>query len=129
MFDPAILLDMVEVDVATGKCISMGGSKNASPPKLQGFIFSQVVMILSIEHTVSESLPGSNTEEVARQPCALGIDVVERWAFLRCYASAHGAHAEAHALVAVDEVGEDLRGGSHRDAALVAELMESTLHA
>ena len=39
----------------------------------------------------------------------------------------HGAHGEAHALVVVGDVGEDLGGGGHGDALAVAQLVEATL--
>lgn len=38
-------------------------------------------------------------------------------------------HAQAHALVRVDQVGQNLGRGRNRDAALVAELVQATLHA
>ena len=44
-------------------------------------------------------------------------------------ASDHGAHGEAHALVVVDSVGEDLGGGCDRDALLVFQLVQGALPA
>jgi len=40
----------------------------------------------------------------------------------------HGSHTEAVTPVAVHGVGEELGGGSHRDALLVAEFVKATLH-
>lgn len=42
-------------------------------------------------------------------------------------ATHHGSHAESHALVLVHHVGQELGGGRHRDALLVAELIDATL--
>lgn len=42
-------------------------------------------------------------------------------------AAHHGSHAEPHALVLVNHVGEQLGGGRHRDALLVAKLVDATL--
>jgi hypothetical protein len=47
-----------------------------------------------------------------------GVGWREMWAY----------HAQTHALVRVDEVGEDLGGGSDGDAALVAQLVQTALH-
>lgn len=38
-------------------------------------------------------------------------------------------HGQAHALVRIDEVGEDLGGCGDGDATLVSELVEAALHA
>lgn len=39
----------------------------------------------------------------------------------------HGSHAESHALVLVHHVGQQLGGRRHRDAFLVAKLVDATL--
>lgn len=42
-------------------------------------------------------------------------------------AAHHGPHAESHALVLVHHVGQQLGGRCHRDALLVAELVDAAL--
>lgn len=42
-------------------------------------------------------------------------------------AADHGAHAEAHSFVLVDHVSQQFGGSSHRDALLVAQLVDATL--
>lgn len=42
-------------------------------------------------------------------------------------ATHHGAHAESHAFVLVHHVGQQLRGGRHRDALFVAQLVDTAL--
>ena len=86
-------------------------------------------MVLSVQHTICKCLTGTHTEEVSGEASAVGIDVIECGSFFWGDTSAHGAHGQTHALVAVDEVGEDLRGGGDGDAALVAEFVEAALHA
>lgn len=129
MLDPALLLDVVEVDVTTGVGVTVGGGENAALAQLEGVLDGQVVAVLGVEHTVGKGLTGADTEEVTGETGAVAVDVVQGGALLGGDAGAHGAHAEAHVLVAVDEVGEDLAGGGDADAALVAELVEAALHA
>ena len=129
MLYPPILFHMVQIDIAAGIRIPVRSSKDAPPSKLQSILHIEVVMILRVQHAIRKRLPRSHTKEIARQPCPLGVDVVECWTFLWSNASAHGAHAETHSFVAVDEVGEDLGGGRDGDAAFVAELVEAALHA
>jgi hypothetical protein len=126
---PSVLLDMVQVNVTTGESVSVRRRQDTSLAKLERLLVLQVVVVFGVQHTVCESLTGADTEEVAGEACAVGIDVVERGAFFWGHAGAHGAHGQAHALVAVDEVGEDLRGGGDGNAALVAEFVEAALHA
>lgn len=52
--------------------------------------------------------------------------VVFTWASL-VPAAHHGSHAESHALVLVHHVGEQLGGRRHRDALLVAKLVDAAL--
>ena len=120
---------MVEIDIPTRERIPMRRSKDTSPPQLQRRLFAQIIVILRVQHAVRKRLPRPHAEEITRQPCSLGVDVVERWAFLRSHAGAHGAHAQPHAFVGVDEVGQDLGGGGDGDAAFVPELVEAALHA
>lgn len=129
VLDPATLLNVVQVDVTTRVGVSVGGSQDTSPSKLESILIRQFVLVLGVKHTVGECLTGTDTEEVARQTSAIAIDVVEGGTLLLGDTSAHGTHAEAHALVAVDEVGEDLAGGGNADAALVSELVQAALHA
>lgn len=129
MVDPALFLDMIQVDKTTRVSVSVGGCQNTSPSKLQSLLGGEVVFVLSIQNTIGKSLTTAHAEKVAGQSCAVAVDVVERGALLWGDASAHGAHAEAHALVAVDEVGEDFAGGGNTDTALVTQLMQTALHA
>lgn len=129
MLDPPLLLNMIQVNIPTRIRIPMRRSQDTASPQLQRLLLGQIVLILRIQHTVRKGLSRADTEQVARQPRAVGVDVVERGAFGGGDARAHGAHGEAHAFVAVDYVGEDLGGGGDGDAALLAELVEAALHA
>lgn len=129
VLDPALLLDVVQVDETTRVGVSVGGGQDTSLAELEGLLVRQVVAVLGVEHTVGKGLTGTDTEEVASKAGAVAVDVVEGGTLLLGDTGTHGAHAEAHALVAVDEVGEDLAGGGHADAALVSELVQAALHA
>jgi hypothetical protein len=150
VLDPSVLLDVVEVDETSRVSVAVGGGKNTAPAELQGILVRELVLVFCIEHTVGKRLTGTNAEEVAGKTRAVAVDVVESGAFLRGHTGAHGAlktgwlaqhrrsmaaktewtyHGQSHALVGIDEVGEDLGGSGDGDAALVAELMEATLHA
>lgn len=129
MPDPALLLDVVEVDETTRVRIAVRGGQDAPAAQLQGVLVRQVVVVLGVEHAVGERLAGADAEQVAGQPRAVRVDVVQRGAFLLGDAGAHGAHGQAHALVLVDEVGEDLGRGGDRDAPLVPQLVQPALHA
>jgi hypothetical protein len=126
---PALLLDVIEVDETTRESITMRGRQDTPPSQLQGILIAQVVVILGVQHTVRECLTTADAEQVARQACAVAVDVVKGRTLLGRDTGAHGAHAQTHTLVAVDEVGEDLGGGGDADAALVSELVQAALHA
>ncbi|GKT42341.1 tRNA pseudouridine synthase 1 [Colletotrichum spaethianum] len=111
-----------------GGILGLGGWDTPAA-EVERLLVRQVVAVLSIQDTVGEGLTTADAEKVAGKASAVRIDVVERGALLLGDAGTHGAHAEAHALVRVDEVGEDLGGGGDRDAALVAELVKAALHA
>ena len=120
---------MVQIDKATGVSIAVHGSQDTSTAKLQGLLVRQIIAVLGVEHAVRESLARADAEEVAGEACAVTVDVVEGRALLGGDAGAHGAHAEAVALVRVDQVRQDLAGGGHADAALVPQLVKPALHA
>lgn len=126
---PALLLDMVQVDETTRVGISVGGCQNTSLAELEGLLNGQFVFILGIQHTVRKGLTRSDTEKVTRQTSAITVDIIQSRALLLGHTGTHGAHAQSHSLVAVDQVGEDLAGGRHADAALVTELVQTALHA
>lgn len=56
------------------------------------------------------------------------VDVVQLWAAL-VPAGDHGAHTEAVSAILVHGVGKQLGSGSHRDALLVAQLVDAALAA
>lgn len=80
--DPALFLDMVQVDVTTREGITVRRGKDTSPSKLESFLLGQFVTVFGVEHTVSEGLTGSDTEQVTGESCAVGVDVVESGSFL-----------------------------------------------
>ena len=129
MVRPALLLNVVQVDEPTRKGVPVRGGEDTPPAQLERILAGQVVVVLGVEHAVGKCLTGANAEQVPGKARAVAVDVVKGGAFLRGDARAHGAHAEAHALVRVDEVGEDLGGGGDADAALVPELVQAALHA
>lgn len=129
MLDPSILLDMVQVDETSRVRITMRRGQNTSPAELKRLFLRQIILVLRIEHAVRERLSGTHAEKVAGETGAVGIDVVECWTFGGRDAGAHGAHGQTHAFVAINEVGEDLGSGGDGDAALVAEFVETALHA
>lgn len=126
---PSLFLNMVQVDKTTRVGITMRSRQDTSSSELQGILNAQVIVVLGVQHTIRKSLTGTYAEQVSLKPGTVAVDVVQRRAFLLGHAGAHGAHAESHALVAVDQVGEDLAGGGDADAALVSELVEAALHA
>lgn len=71
----------------------MGSGQDAAPAELQSCFLFEVVRVLGIEHPVGEGLTGADAEEVAGEARAVGVDVVEGWAFLWGYAGAHRALA------------------------------------
>lgn len=129
VLDPSFLLDVVQVDVATRVSVPVRRSKDAAAAQLQRILDAQVVVVLRIQHTVGKCLATAHAEKVASQTGAVAVDVVQRRALLRGHTSTHSSHAQAHALVAVHEVGKDLAGGGDADAALVTELVKTALHA
>jgi hypothetical protein len=146
VLDPAVLLDVVQVDEPTRVRVTMGSGKDTSSAELQRRIVLEIVTVFGIEYTVGESLTGADTEEVAGKTGAVAVDVVEGGAFLRGDAGAHctlglsvrgtaevvevaAYHAQTHALVRVHQVGQNLGCRGDRDAALVSELVQTTLHA
>lgn len=60
--DPSLFLYVVKVDETTRVGITVHGSKNTPPSELKSLLLSQIVPIVCVEHTVGESLTGSNTE-------------------------------------------------------------------
>ena len=138
---PSIFLDMVQVDGSTRVCVTMHGCEDAAATELESFFVCEVVFVFSVEDTVGEGLTGANAEEVSRETGTVAVYVVESGSFFLGYASAHGSlvqislveylnlskkatyHAETHALIGVDEVGENLGCGGDGDAALVPELV------
>lgn len=129
MVRPALLLNVVQVDITTRERITVSCGKNTPPSQLESVLDAQLVVVLGVQHTVSKRLTTADAEEVAGHTGAVAVDVVQRRSLLRGDAGTHGAHAEAHALVAVDEVGEDLGGSGDADTALVTELVKAALHA
>lgn len=129
MLNPPRLLDMVQINKATRIRIPMRRRQYTPPPQLQRLLLAQIIMVLRIQHAIRECLPGTHAEQVPCQPRAVAVNVVQCRSFLGRHTGAHGAHAETHALVGVDEVGEDLGGGGDGDAAFVAEFVEAALHA
>lgn len=119
---------MVKVDETTRVSISVRSRKNRSSSQLKCLVLGQIIMILRIQYTICERLTGSNTEQVSSQSRSIRIDVVECWSLRWSDAGAHGTHGQPTALVRVDDVGENLRGRCDGDAALLAELVEATLH-
>lgn len=129
MLDPAFLLDMIQVNETTRVRISVRSSQDTSATQLQGVLLAQVVLVLGVEHTVRKRLTGSNTEQVSGEASTVRVDIVQGGALLLGDAGAHGAHRQAHALVLIDQIGEDLGGGGDADAALVPQLVQPALHA
>jgi hypothetical protein len=129
MLDPALLLDMVQVNEAARISIPMRSSKNTPAAQLQRLLHAEIILVLRIQDAISKRLTGPDTEQVPGQPRPITINIVQRGSFLLRNASTHGAHAQPHALVLVHQVRQDLGGGRDADAALVPQLVEPTLHA
>lgn len=128
MLNPSVLLYVIQVNETTWIGISVSGGQNAPPSQLQRFFVTQIISIFRIQHTVCKCLSGTDTEEISGQTCAVGINVIESRAFGGSHASAHRPHRQPHAFVGVDKIGEDFRGRSDRDTALMAEFVEAALH-
>lgn len=74
---------MVQVDESTGESVPVHGGKDTSPAELESILDIQIVVVLSIKHTVGKGLTGSNTEQVTGESCAIRVDVVKGRSFLR----------------------------------------------
>jgi hypothetical protein len=90
MLDPAILLDVVQVDEATRVRVTMGGGQDTPSAELKRVLVREIELVFCIEHTVGERLARADAEEVARETRAVAVDVVERRAFLGGNAGTHG---------------------------------------
>lgn len=129
VLDPAVLLDVVQVDETTGVGVTMRSCQDTSSTELKSIVHAQFVVVLGVQDTIRKGLTRADAEQVASQTSTVAVDIVQRRSFLLGDSSAHGAHAEAHALVAVDEIGEYLAGSRDADATLVTELVQTALHA
>lgn len=129
MLDPALFLDVVEVDVTTRVGVAVRRSQDRTAAQLQRVLVRKIVAVLGVQHTVRKRLARAHAEQVTRKASAVAVDVVESGALLLGDARAHGAHAQAHSLVAVDQVGQDLACRGHADAALLAQLVQAALDA
>ena len=107
----------------------MRRGQDAPSAQLERLLLAQVVAVLGVQHAVGKGLAGADAEQVAGEAGAVRVDVVEGGPLLGRDAGAHGAHAQAHALVRVDQVGQDLGRGGDRDAPLVPQLVQPALHA
>ena len=76
VLDPAVLFDVVQVDVTTGEGVSVCRGEDTPLAQLQRLVVLQVVVVLGVQHTVCERLAGADTEQVAGEACAVGVDVV-----------------------------------------------------
>jgi hypothetical protein len=146
MLHPTILLYVVQVDETTRVRITMCRSQDTPSTELECLVVAEIIAVLCVEHAVCEGLTGADAEEVAGEARAVAVDVIEGGALLRGYAGAHCTlkmlsahewyceeegrtyHAQAHALVRVHQVRQDLGRCGDGDAALVSELVEATLH-
>lgn len=79
---PSLFLDVVQVNETTGVGITVHGSQNGSAAEVQCLLLSQLVFVLGVQHTVSESLTRSDTEQVTGETGAVGVDVVQGGSFL-----------------------------------------------
>jgi hypothetical protein len=119
---------VVQVDETTRVSISVGGGQDTSAAQSQSLLICQVVSVLGVQHTIGKGLTGTNTEQVAGKSRAVAVNVVQGGTLLLGHSGTHGTHRQTHALVLVDQVGENLGGSGHGDAALVSELVKAALH-
>lgn len=106
----------------------MGRGVDAPDPQLQRLGILQIPVVPLIQHAVSKRAPAPHAEAIPLQPRPVRIDVKELRAGL-VPAADHGAHAETHAFVRVDEIGEVFGGRGDGDAFFVAELVQTALDA
>lgn len=120
----------------------MHGCEDAAATEFEGFFVCEIIFVLGIEDTIGKGLTGAHAEEVSGKTSAITVDVVESRSFLLGDTGTHGSlghmvsslhitnllgratyHAETHALIRVDKIGEDFGCGCYRNAALVSELV------
>jgi hypothetical protein len=90
VLDPAVLLDVVQVDETTRVGVTVRRGQDTAATELQGLGVLEVVLVFGVEHTVCECLTRADTEEVAGQTSAVAVDVVEGGALLWGDTGAHG---------------------------------------
>lgn len=96
------------------------------PSQIMRVLIRQVRPIAGTEHTVRVDRTTDHLEDLAGGACSLGIDVIQLRTAL-VVPGQHHSHADTHALVVVHNVGHDLAGSGHRNAFLVAQLLDSAL--
>lgn len=69
--NPALLLDVVQVDETSTVRITVRGSQDTPAAKLERLLVRQVVTVLGVQHTIGKRLTGSHAKQVARQPRAV----------------------------------------------------------
>lgn len=101
---------------------------DAAARQVERLVVLEVPVVTLVEHAVRKRRARADREQVALHARALRVHVEDGGARL-VPAADHRAHAEAHALVRVHEVAQDLGRGRDRDALLVAQLVQAALHA
>ncbi|KAJ8577691.1 hypothetical protein ON010_g1522 [Phytophthora cinnamomi] len=127
----AVGLEDVDVADAAAVGVAVRGVVDGALAELDGLVVRQVPAPVGVQHAVGVRGAGADAELghvlAGRDARALVVHVVEHGLAV---VVAHHHHAQRHAvaLVVVARVGDELRGGAHRDAVAVAQLVHAALH-
>lgn len=90
------------------------------------YLNAHVKLVPRVENAVRKRRARADRKEVVLEPRAVRVDIVQVGAGL-VPAGNHRAHRQAHALVLVDRVAEQLGRGGHRYALAIAQLVQAAL--
>merc|ERR1712060_43263 len=97
-----------------------------SPSELARLLHAQIPVVAGVEYSVRIDRARADAEPLSLDSLAFAIDVIEAGTCL-IPSGNHRAHREAHALVGVESVGEELGRAGDGDAALVVQFIKTTL--
>jgi hypothetical protein len=126
-FPVTVVSNMVDSDDTTRGSISVGSTGDSTDTEVNGFLDFHIVLIVSVENTISEGTTGTDREEVTRETGGVIIDVIEVSTSL-IRSSEHSSHGESTSSVLSHDRAQDHRGHRHGALLSVTELVNSAEH-